>query len=243
MSEETITISKLTLWQGLTVLFALLFVGSFFWNSGGSGSGSGSGAAVVNNNLAPSLPSEPAEPERAEVSLDGAAAVKGDENAPVTIVEYSDYQCPFCARFYSQTLPSMLSDYVESGKVKLVFKDLPLPFHSNADNAAVAARCGGDQGNYWGMHDTLFEKQDEWSSLPDATETFTGYATALGLDGGKLKDCMKSGKFDKVIQQNVREANTVGLSGTPSFLINGLSVVGAQPYQVFQQVLDEELGN
>lgn len=238
MSEETITISKTTLWQGLTVLFALLFVGSFFWNSGSASSG-----AVVANNPAPTLPSEPSEPERVQVSLDGAAGVKGEENAPITIVEFSDYQCPFCERFYSQTLPSMLSDYVESGKVKLVFKDLPLPFHPNADNAAVAARCGGEQGNYWGMHDELFGNQESWVSLPDPSETFAGYATKIGLDGGKLKDCMKSGKFDKVIQENVREANKVGLSGTPSFVINGLSVVGAQPYQVFQQVLDQELGN
>ncbi|MBI5065155.1 DsbA family protein [Candidatus Woesearchaeota archaeon] len=238
-NNENITINKNTLWQGLTVLFALLFVGSFFWNSGGSVTG-----AVVNDLpivKEPTLPSQPTEPSRAKVSLEGAAAVKGADNAPVTVVEYSDYQCPFCERFFSQTGPSLMKDYVDSGKVKFVYKDLPLPFHPNAEKAAVAARCAGDQGNYWKMHDALFEKQNEWSSLPDASETFAGYAKELGLDDSKLKDCMKSGKFDKVIQQSIKEANTLGLSGTPSFVINGLTVVGAQPYSVFQQAIESEL--
>ncbi len=235
---DTITISKTTLWQGVAALFAVLFVGSLFWG------GNASSGAVVADKPTVKLPTanpEPEAPSRVEVTLDGAAGVKGDENAPVTVVEYSDYQCPFCARFAEQTLPSMMKDYVDAGKVKIVYKDLPLPFHPNADNAAVAARCGGDQGDYWGMHDALFANQDTWSSLPDPTDTFTGYATKIGLDGNKFKECLSSGKFDGVIQDNLQEASSAGLSGTPSFLINGMSVVGAQPYAVFKQAIESEL--
>ncbi|MBI4919127.1 DsbA family protein [archaeon] len=238
MSDETITISKTTLWQGVAALFAVLFVGSLFWG------GSGTSGAVVADKPTVKLPTaDPQQdaPARVEVTLDGAAAVKGEDNAPVTVVEYSDYQCPFCARFYEQTLPSMMKEYIDSGKVKLVYKDLPLPFHPNAKNAAVAARCGGDQGNYWGMHDELFGNQEVWSNLPDATETFAGYATKLGLDATKFKNCLTSGKFDTVISDNLKEASSVGLSGTPSFLVNGMSVVGAQPFAVFKQAIESEL--
>ncbi len=107
--------------------------------------------------------------------------------------------------------------------------------------ALFAARCAGDQGDYWGMHDELFSNQELWSNLPDATETFTGYSTKLGLNGNKFKECLSSGKFDGVIQDNLQEASSAGLGGTPSFLINGLSVVGAQPYAVFKQAIESEL--
>ena len=235
--SETITISKKNLWQGATILFAALFIASLFWNTASE--------LVIEESVKEAPSVNPAlvleEPARVRISLTGAAAVKGNDNAPVTIVEYSDYQCPYCARFFSQTLPGLLRDYVEKGKVNLVYKDLPLPFHQNAKSAAIAARCAGDQDDYWGMHDLLFENNPVWSASANVEELFVSYADKLKMNTVKFKECLSSGKFDKLIEANIVEANNAGLSGTPSFLINGLSIVGAQPYTVFKQIIEEEL--
>ncbi|MCB0229190.1 MAG: thioredoxin domain-containing protein, partial [Anaerolineae bacterium] len=122
-----------------------------------------------------------AQPAAAEVE-NSTDRTKGSPDAPVTIIEYSDFQCPFCSRWVEQTYPSLLKDYVDSGKVQLVFRDFPLSFHPNADEAAVASRCAAEQDAYWAMHDALFAGQPAWSELPDAKPTFIGYAGDIGLD-------------------------------------------------------------
>ncbi len=163
---------------------------------------------------------------------------KGEADAPVTIVEYSDFQCPFCARWVEQTYPMILEEYINSGQARLVFRDFPLSFHANADNAAVATRCAAEQGKYWEMHDSLFDNQTAWAELEDPTDAFASYATASGIDTDAFRECLASGKFDQAIAEDMAAGEAAGVSGTPSFVINGQLLVGAQPPAVFQQALE-----
>ena len=170
-------------------------------------------AAASDDGVVAAQPAAPA-------AEDNATRSKGSADAPVTIIEYSDFQCPFCSRWVEQTYPSLLKDYVDSGKVRLEFRDFPLSFHPNADEAAVASNCAAEQDAYWAMHDMLFSGQSNWSELPDAKPTFIGYAGDLGLDTAAFEACLSSGKFDETIQQDIAAGQKAGVSGTPSFLIN-----------------------
>ncbi|MCS6844646.1 MAG: DsbA family protein [Caldilineales bacterium] len=202
---------------------------------------------------APSLPSAPADqqPSAATASatdpapLQGVPAIpsddprsKGSPDAPVVIVEYSDFQCPYCSRWVQQTFPTILKEYIETGKVRLVFRDFPLDFHQNARGAAVATRCAAEQGAYWPMHDALFARQAEWSDLADPRETFVGYAGEIGLDREQFRTCLDSGRFDQAIEDDIQAGLAAGVTGTPSFVINGQLLVGAQPASAFRKALD-----
>lgn len=199
------------------------------------------GCAAPGLNDAATAPADPAEPTAAAAQADAGNDVrsKGSADAPVVIVEYSDYQCPFCSRWVQETYPAIVEKYIDTGKVRLEFRDFPLEsIHPNAMAAAVAARCAGDQGDYWGMHDRLFGNQGQWSGLADPSETFQGFAGDMGLDTAAFQACLTSGKFDAAIAQDLQAGQAAGVSGTPSFLINGTLVVGAQPYAAFEQALD-----
>ena len=178
-------------------------------------------------------------PEAVELSENIAGTI-GQENAPVVIVEFTDYQCPFCARHALETYPTLLTDEIESGRVKYILKDLPLDqLHPNARAAAVAARCAGEQEGYWAMHDQLFAGQQEWSTSADTKTIFVQYATALELDPAAYETCLTSGKYDALIEENVQEAQKLGIGGTPFFVVQGYPVIsGAQPIEVFKQVID-----
>ena len=185
---------------------------------------------------APSPGTAPAAPgAKVDVSADDDA-VKGDANAPVTIIEFSDFECPFCARWYSQTLSQIEEKYIKTGKVKLVFRDFPLSFHANAQKASEAAECAKDQGKFWEMHDKLFE-----SGVVGGVPTFKGYAKGLGLDSAKFDACLDSGEKASEVQKDMADGSAAGVSGTPGFFINGVKVVGAQPFQVFEQLIEAEL--
>ncbi|MEA3335662.1 MAG: thioredoxin domain-containing protein [Chloroflexota bacterium] len=166
---------------------------------------------------------------------------KGDPDAPVTIVEYSDFQCPYCSRWVLDTYPTLLEEYIDTGKVRLEFRDFPLNFHPNADEAAIATRCAAEQGAYWEMHDRLFESQAGWANLPDTGEAFASYADDLGLDVEAFEQCLNSGRYDEALVEDLQAGQAAGVSGTPSFLINGQLLVGAQPAQVFRQAIDTVL--
>ena len=181
----------------------------------------------------PAAPSEPV-----EVSLDNDS-MKGDKNAPVTIVEFSDFECPFCARFYNDTLPDILSEYVDKGKVRFVYRDFPLSFHRNAKAASMAAECMKDQGGdkfYYAMHDKLYENQTSFS-----TENFKAWAVELGANASEFNGCLDSEKFADEIDNDFKEGQSYGVSGTPAFFINGRMISGAQPFSVFKNIIDEEL--
>ena len=170
-------------------------------------------------------------PSRVEVAAEGPA--KGPSAAPVTIVEFSDFQCPFCSKA-EETVTKVLKTY--DGKVRVVFRDFPLPFHPQAQKAAEAAHCAGDQGKYWQMHEKLFANQKALE--PPALK---GYAKDLGLDQGKFDRCLDSGDKAKVVDSNRKAGEKVGVTGTPAFFVNGYQLSGAQPFEEFKSIIDSEL--
>jgi protein-disulfide isomerase len=191
--------------------------------------------------IAQQAPSQPAAP--VEVALDESFAI-GDPDAPVTIVEYTDFQCPFCARHALQTFTQIEENFVDTGKVRYIFKDLPLTsIHPQAVLAAEAARCAGDQDQsaYLTMHNLLFEKQKNWSGKSNAAELFADYADEIGLDSESLKTCLNNHEFEEAVQVDIQEAMQLGFTGTPAFLINGQPLVGAQPFEIFEQAVESLL--
>jgi len=242
--DKTVTIrmTKTRLWQIITAILAILLVISIL--TGGFGLGndndSDSDAAPAGDSTPPSIqqptqPQQPAPEPTVDVSEDDDA-VKGDANAPVTIIEFSDYECPYCGRYYTNTYPSIVSDYVDTGKVKIVFRDFPLSFHPNAQKAAEAAECAGEQDTYLEMHDMLFENQDSLG-----VSALKGYAEDLGLDTEVFNSCLDNGDMRSEVQKDLRDGSAAGVSGTPSFFINGKKIVGAQPYSVFKAEIEAAL--
>jgi protein-disulfide isomerase len=189
-------------------------------------------------------PADPgALPTPVPIALDDAAATLGSPDANVTIVEFTDYQCPFCARHSMQTMPSIISELVETGRVYYVIKDLPLDMHPVAPLAATAARCAGEQDAYWEMHDVLFEQQQVWSQANDPAGIMTNIAAELDLNRTDFVACLESGKYDEVIEANKREAIGYGMTGTPGFFIDGYPLSGAQPFELFEYAVElAELG-
>lgn len=172
-------------------------------------------------------------------------AVKGDADATVTLIEFTDYQCPFCSRHYEQTLPSIIKDYVDTGKVKYVVRDFPLSFHGNAHKAAEATECAGEQGKFWEMHDKLFEAQGEWSNLSDASTKFKEYAKALNLSSS-FDSCLDTGAMAAEVDADLADGSASGVNGTPGFWIvsddgQSKSVSGAYPYETFKAAFDSML--
>jgi protein-disulfide isomerase len=160
---------------------------------------------------------------------------KGGANAPVTIVMFSDYQCPFCKRAET-VVDEVMKAYGD--KVKLVFRDYPLPMHPNARPAAEAAACANAQGKYWPYHEKLFANQ---SALEE--DKLKGYAKDVGLDMTKFDDCLAKKPFTAAIDKDVADGGKVGVNGTPAFFINGRMLSGAQPFEKFKEVIDEELAS
>lgn len=237
---EKIANSGIYLLVGLLVLTLVNTYGIFNINkklTPTTGNGDVVEVKPVGNQPQENQPREQNQPPIVQVSIDDDA-VKGSSDAPVTIIEFSDYECPFCARHYSQTLPSLINDYVETGKVKLVFRDFPLSFHQNAQKAAEAAECAGEQGKYWEMHDKLFDNQ---AAL--GVDNLKKYAEDIGLDTEEFNECLDSGEMASEVQKDFNDGQTYGVTGTPGFFINGIKVVGAQPYSVFQQVIEQELNS
>ncbi len=186
------------------------------------------------------LPPRRVAPDPVSIPAADFAAALGDPNAPVTIVEFTDYQCPFCQRYAQETLPTLIENQINSGEVYYILKDLPLEsIHPNARSAAAAARCAGEQEQYWAMHDALFAAQADWSSgnLPTTT-VFGDLASSLGLDRAAFDTCLEDGRYTTSIQSNIDQALNLGANSTPSFFINGYPVSGAQPYGLFEYAVE-----
>jgi protein-disulfide isomerase len=170
---------------------------------------------------------------RYKVPTDGFPSI-GPADAPITIVEFSDFQCPFCRQWHQQTYQPLLDAY--PGKIRIVYRDFPLTtIHPNALPAAEAAQCANEQNAFWPYHDKLFSSEN----LGD--DVYKQYAGELGLDMTKFDECLTNHTYDPYIQSNSDFAQNLGVNSTPTFFINGLAVVGAQPLSVFQQVIDKEL--
>jgi protein-disulfide isomerase len=170
---------------------------------------------------------------RVNVSTDDDPSI-GPDNAPVTIIEFSDYQCPYCQVWYKQVYQQLLASY--PNQLRFVYRDLPLPGHTEAVPAAEAAECAGAQGIYWKYHDALFEQKYGLNRA-----AYEHYASDLGLDLPAFSACLDSSRFQAEIQADASDAARVGITGTPSFVVNGRLLVGALPFSDFKAVIDEEL--
>lgn len=166
------------------------------------------------------------------------AATMGDPNAPVVMVEFTDYQCPYCEKYVSQSFPGIKEKYIDTGKVYYIIRDLPLGFHQNAEKAAVAARCAGKEDKYSEMHDLLFEGQSDWEKMSDPTETFVEYGKEIGVD---VASCLSDDSIAKAVKDDSKLAQSVGATGTPTFFINGKVLIGAQPLSSFEGMIEAEL--
>ena len=173
------------------------------------------------------------DPPRYTVPIGKDDPVRGNPSASITIVEFSDYQCPFCARV-NPTLAKIRETYGD--RVKIVFKDYPLPNHPQAPKAAEAARCAGDQSKYWEMHDAMFANQRalEVPSLKQA-------ARAIGLNGTTFDECLDSGKWAAAVRAGSQLGEQMGVNSTPTLYVNGRALIGAMPFENFKQIIDEEL--
>jgi protein-disulfide isomerase len=178
---------------------------------------------------------------KAKVSTEGAYAI-GSKDAPLTMVEFTDFQCPFCQRFHVSTFADLKKNYIDTGKLRFVSRDLPLDFHPNAMQAANAGRCAGEQGQFWAMRDRM-------NSNPDKLDinNLVNYAQDLKLDVAAFRGCVESQKYKDAIQADANTAQQIGANGTPSFVlgkttadgVDGELIIGAMPYQVFDQKLKD----
>ncbi|MBI2596104.1 DsbA family protein [Candidatus Daviesbacteria bacterium] len=202
-----------------------------------------------------------AQPSAAPVPPDDSGPVKvsldddpvlGDKEAKLTLVEFSDYECPFCKRYFDSTFPQIKKEYIDTGKVKIIYRDLPLSFHQNAHKEAEAAECSREQGGdeaYFKFHDIMFTKTTS-NGTGLSLDQLPDLANQVGLDGSKLKACLDSGKYVEEVDKDLAYAQTVGADGTPTFFIgksdssgtiNGTKIVGAQPFSAFKTVIDNLL--
>lgn len=169
--------------------------------------------------------------------------VLGNADAPVTIVEFSDFQCPFCRSFYSNTHPQIVKNYIDTGKVKFVYRDYPLAFHSAARLSAMAAECANEQGKFWQYHDTVFEEQAKQGSgtISYGISELKQWAQDISLDTEQFNRCLDSEKYGDEVDKDFEAGQRAGVSGTPLFVINGTLIVGAQPYSTFEQAIEAAL--
>jgi protein-disulfide isomerase len=171
--------------------------------------------------------------EEPRVKVDATGPARGPEGAKVTIVEFSDFECPFCARA-EESVNQVMEKY--AGKVRLVFRHFPLNFHPNAPKAAEASMCANDQGKFWEMHKTLFANNKALG-----VEDLKKHAAAVGLDVAKFNECLDGGKMKGIVDADTKAGGEAGVSGTPAFFINGKLLSGAQPASEFEKIIDAEL--
>ncbi len=178
----------------------------------------------------------PAQPEQAVATVDDDPQY-GNANAPITIIEFSDFQCPFCKRWHDETWPLIKEQYVKAGKVKLVYRDFPLTnIHQHALKAAEAAECAGEQDKFWEYHNLLFANQQALD-----VPSLKRYAKQLKLNVNRFDECLDSGEKFKEVEQDFKDGAAAGVEGTPGFFVNAIAVSGAQPFSVFEPILEEAL--
>ena len=194
----------------------------------------------------PRKPSQPETPKEVLVSFDDDY-IKGDPKAPVTIVEFSDYQCPYCRKFHNEVLPRIDEEYISKGKVRYIFRDFPLSFHKQAVPAAVAANCAGEQGKYWEMNNFLFANPGKL-----ATEKIIPEAEGLGLDKAKFEACVNDSSKKAEVDADFNAGRGYGVRGTPSLFIgktgdgkemNALYLRGLRQFDSLKPIIEKQLNN
>jgi protein-disulfide isomerase len=237
IQEDTFTFKRSHFYAVLTVLaFAAgILLGYVVWgmDSTGATALSAQTAGQASGPVVEAPVTQQPQYRRYDIPTDNFYAL-GPADAPITIVEFSDYECPFCRRWHAEVYKPLLAAY--PGKIRLVYRNLPLTsIHPDALGAAEAAMCAGEQDVYWKYHDKLF------SSESLGNNTYVQYAQDLGLNMAVFEACISDRKYQKVIQTDSDFAINLGIRSTPTFFINGLALVGAQPLDVFKQVIDKEL--
>jgi protein-disulfide isomerase len=177
---------------------------------------------------------------------DNASPILGDLNAPLTMVEFGDYQCTFCKKFFSETEESIITNYVKTGKVKILFKDFTVVPGNDSVNAANAAHCANDQEMFWQYHSTLYNNWDGEGTGWASFERLHQFASTLGLDMDEFSECMSKSKWKELVDSSKVDGRTLGVDATPTFFIidqnnKVLKITGAQRYDVFQEVFDSLL--
>jgi protein-disulfide isomerase len=231
-TEDTITFKRTHFYSILVVLaFTVgILVGYVVWGRSSIQTQTAAQGPIVQ---APAA-TQPPQFTRYDVPADGFPSI-GPDDAPIVIVEFSDFQCPFCKRFYDETYQQLLSAY--PGKIRFVYRHLPLTsIHPEAFPAAEASMCANAQNAFSEYHDKIFENQDKLGR-----ELYTQIASDLNLDTVAFEDCLNTGKYKDLVQQDSDFALNLGVQSTPTFFINGLALVGAQPLSAFTQLIDKEL--
>ena len=179
---------------------------------------------------------------KADVKV-GKLPVNGKASAKVTVIEFTDFECPFCERFFKETFPQIKKDYIDTGKVKYYTRHFPLDFHAAAFPGALASECANEQGKFWEYHDKIFAEQDKIAgkTAEVITTQLKTWAQDSDLNTGRFDQCLDSQKYKNNVDQDLADGKAAGVSGTPTFYINGRQLVGAQPYASFKTIIDEEL--
>lgn len=240
------------------IIAAIIIAGSSLYNTkailqvltGGSTALKGAGQNLAGEGAVPTAPNQvaPTDPgQPVKVTDRSDAPVIGNKNAKVTLYEFSDFQCPFCKRFFDETYGQIKTKYIDTGKVKMVFRHYPLSFHQNAQKAAEAGECANRQGKFKEYHDVLF-KNSQGDGTGLAIADLKKYADSLGLNSGtlgfgknKFNTCLDNSETAEVVKKDMADAAAIGVSGTPSFVLNGTKIVGAQPYASFEQAIEAAL--
>lgn len=234
--DDSITFKRSHFFIALSVLtFAVgIFLGYVIWGTNAlSGLRFGSGTAAQSNGPVSEAPTQEPQYIRYDIPTEGAYAL-GPTDAPITIVEFSDYQCPFCKKWHQEVYESLLAAYPD--QIRIVYRHLPLTsIHPDAFPAAEAAMCAGEQDAYWPFHEKLFDGDLLGAGV------YTQYAQDLKLDMSAFEACITERRYEAQVQADSDFAVNLGVNSTPTFFINGLAIVGAQPLNVFKQVIDKEL--
>jgi len=232
--DATFTFKRSHFYAVMTVFaFAAgILLGYVVWGFDSAG-GKSTSAAQAAGPVVDAPATEESQVIRYQVASDGFPSI-GPEDAPITIVEFSDYQCPYCRRWNEEVYQPLLNAY--PGQIRLVYRHFPLTsIHPDALPAAEASMCANEQNSFWQFHDKLFSSDSLGSS------TYTQYAQDIGLDMTAFKSCIDEHKYQDVVQADLDFAVGLGVRSTPTFFINGLAIVGAQPLDIFKQVIDQEL--
>ena len=197
-------------------------------------------ATTTRADTAPVSPAAAAKPDSDVVKAD-LARIQGSPTAPIWVIEVSDFQCPYCKVWHEQTYQKLRDEFVRTGKVRLAYINFPLAQHIHARPAAEAAMCAGAQGKFWEMHDALFTNQARWSALASSTAYFESLARDTGVDVGRWRQCVQSGKMKPWIQADLDRARAAGAASTPSFMIGDRILIGAQPIETLRGAIDTAL--
>lgn len=203
----------------------------------------GTGTTAVADSQITGAPTAVPPPQIVAVT-NGKLPILGDQNAKVSIVEFSDFECPFCKKYIDDTMTELKEKYVDTGKATFAYRHSPLTvIHPNAKAAAIASECAQEQDGFWPYHDLLFEEQASWSqtSGDDATAAFVELAGNAGLDTTTFSTCLESDAAQARVDADMKDAEAAQVDGTPTFFINGYRVVGAVPFSELEKVIEDEL--